>query len=149
VGQLALPAAGIIGVDTSALIYHVEQIEPYFSASAPLWQALIAGARNVIASEIALLEALVKPLRVGNAVLADAYRNILLRTVGLASIPISRPVLESAAEIRALHALRTPDAIHAATAHVSGCSLFVTNDPTFRRVPGLNVAVLSEVAAAP
>jgi len=57
--------------------------------------------------------------------------------------------LEIAADLRATTRLKTPDAIHAATALDAGCALFVTNDPAFRRVPRLNVAVLSEVAATP
>jgi predicted nucleic acid-binding protein len=50
--------------------------------------------------------------------------------------------------LRANHNLKTPDAIHAATALAAGCVLFVTNDAGFRCVPGLPVAVLSEVAAS-
>jgi predicted nucleic acid-binding protein len=50
--------------------------------------------------------------------------------------------------LRAAHTLKTPDALHAATALETACVLFVTNDKGFRRVPGINVAVLSEVAAS-
>jgi len=39
--------------------------------------------------------------------------------------------------------------IYRATALAQGCTLFVTNDPIFRRVPGLTVAILSEIAATP
>jgi predicted nucleic acid-binding protein len=64
-------------------------------------------------------------------------------------VPISRQILEAAAQIRAASGLKTPDAIHAATALIEGCTLFVTNDAAFRSIPGLNVAILSEIAAAP
>jgi hypothetical protein len=30
VGQLTLPASGVVYVDTSAVIYRVERIEPYY-----------------------------------------------------------------------------------------------------------------------
>jgi predicted nucleic acid-binding protein len=40
--------------------------------------------------------------------------------------------------------LKTPDAIHAATALLAGCALFVTNDPAFKRIAGLPVGLLSE-----
>jgi len=43
--------------------------------------------------------------------------------------------------------LKTPDAIHAATAIVSGCVQLLTNDPAFRRVPNLAVVVLSDMIA--
>jgi predicted nucleic acid-binding protein len=147
-GQLTLPAAGSVYVDTSAVIYRVERIEPYLTASLPLWDALDAGQAQVATSELTLLEVLVKPLRDGNLSLATLYHTVLLGTVGLNCHPVSRAVLESAARLRAAQHLKTPDAIHAASALVAGCTLFVTNDPAFRKVIGLNVAVLSEVAAS-
>ena len=76
------------------------------------------------------------------------FRRVLLGTVGMTCLPVSLSVLEEAARLRAAHNLKTPDAIHAATALAAGCSLFVTNDFGFRRVPGLQVAVLAEVAAS-
>jgi predicted nucleic acid-binding protein len=128
------------------VIYRIEQIEPYLTAAAPLWDALDAGTVQVATSELTLLEVLVKPLRDGNFTLAALFRSMLLGTAGLTCYPITRAVLESAAQLRAAQQLKTPDAIHAATAVAAGCTLLVTNDPAFRRVSGLNVAVLSEVA---
>lgn len=88
------------------------------------------------------------PLREGKAGLATLYRSVLLGTASFASVPITRSILESAAQLRAGYQLKTPDAIHAATALALGATLFVSNDAGFRRVPGLPVAVLREVAAS-
>jgi predicted nucleic acid-binding protein len=143
-----LPASGTVYVDTSAVIYRVEQIEPYCTAAMPLWDALDAQRQQVVTSGLTLLEVLVKPLRDGNAALANLYRQVLLGTLGLDCLPVDRAVLESAAQLRAAHHLKTPDAIHAATALGHGCTLFVTNDADFRRVPGLPVVVLRELAAS-
>ena len=147
-GVIALPRSGSVYVDTNSVIYLVERIEPYLSASAPLWNALNAGAQPVVTSQLTLLEVLVKPLRDGNAVVAEVFRRVLLGTAGMTCSPISLSVLEGAARLRAAHNLKTPDAVHAATALAEGCSLFVTNDQGFRRVPGLQVAVLGEIAAS-
>jgi predicted nucleic acid-binding protein len=54
-------------------------------------------------------------------------------------------VIERAAALRAATSLKTPDAIHAATALIEECTLLVTNDALFRRVPGLNVTVLRDL----
>ncbi len=146
-GQLKVPA-GLVYVDTSAVIYQVERIEPYRTAAEPLWTDLDAGRAEVGTSDLSLLEVLVKPLRDGNSSLATLYRTVLLGTAGLRCLPITRAILESAAQLRASHNLKTPDAIHAATALQAGCTLFVTNDAGFRRVAGLPIAVLSEVDAS-
>jgi predicted nucleic acid-binding protein len=135
-------------VDTSAVIYYVEKIEPYRTASIPLWDALQAGQQEVVSSDLTLLEVLVKPLRTGNTALATMYRDVVLGTIGFTSVPIDRAVLESAAGLRAALNLKTPDAIHAATALQARSTLLVTNDAVFRKVSGLTVAVLAEVAAS-
>ena len=59
--------------------------------------------------------------------------------------PITRPILRVAASLRAGSAMRTADAIHAATAVLGGCALFITNDKRLRHSAGLPVAVLDDL----
>jgi predicted nucleic acid-binding protein len=115
----------------------------------PLWDALDAGRQQIITSELSALEVLVKPIQVGDATLTNLFKTVLYSTLNFNCIPITRKILEEAARLRADIGLKTPDAIHAAAALGSGCTLFVTNDPIFNRVAGLSVAVLSEIAATP
>jgi predicted nucleic acid-binding protein len=148
VGALTLPISGTVYVDTNTVIYPVEEVKPYVDIALPLWDALDAGTQHIATSELSVLEVLVKPLRLQNAFLQELFLGMLYHTPGLSCVPISRQILEEAARIRATFGLKTPDAIHAATALSEGCTLFVTNDVAFRRVPGLNIALLSEIAAA-
>lgn len=143
-GALVLPSAGTVYVDTAAVIYSIEQIVPYAGVLQPLWEAAAAGTFGVVTSELALLEVLVKPIREGKQQLEQRYRQFLTGTGEVHLLPIDRAVIDTAARVRADHALKTPDALHAAGALAVGCALFVTNDPVFRRVPGLSVAVLDE-----
>jgi len=147
-GTLTLPISGTVYVDTNTVIYRVEAVKPYIDVALPLWDALDAGTQNIATSELSVLEVLVKPLRLQNTSLQEIFSGTLYHTPGLLCIPISRQILEAAAQIRATFGLKTPDAIHAATALSEGCTLFVTNDVAFRRIPGLKVAILSEIAAA-
>jgi predicted nucleic acid-binding protein len=41
--------------------------------------------------------------------------------------------------------LKTPDALHAATALAGGRGIFVTNDPVFRRIADLSMILLSDL----
>ena len=50
-----------------------------------------------------------------------------------------------AARIRAAHRTSLPDALHVATAVMSGCSVLVTNDQRMPSVPGLEVVRLQEL----
>lgn len=100
-GSLALPAAGLVYLDTDALIYSVEKIAPYAALLQPLWEAAHQGTFLVISSDLALLEALVKPLQLGDTALAEIYRNLLLASHETRHIPISPKVIEAAAQLRA------------------------------------------------
>ncbi len=148
-GTLALPQSGTVYVDANAIIYRVEAIQPYLAAAAPLWDALRDGRQQVLTSELSVLEVLVRPIQLGDTGLQALFLRVLYQTRGFSCIPISRQILQAGASLRATTGLKTPDAIHAATALIAGCSLFVTNDPDFRRVSGLPVVVLSDVVAAP
>jgi len=148
-GTLTLPAGGSVYVDANVVIYRIEAIQPYLTTTAPLWDALRAGTQAVVTSELCLLEVLVKPIQLGDLALQSLFRTILYNTKGLSCAPITRQTLEMAAQLRATNGLKTPDAIHAATAMVAGCTLFITNDPIFRRVANLPAVILSEVASAP
>jgi len=145
VGQLALPAAGLVYLDTDALIYSVEKIVPYAALLQPLWDAAAQRTFQVVSSDLALLEALVQPLQLGDTVLVQLYRDLLTASQETRLIPISRAVIEAAARLRATTGIKTPDAIHAASALGEGVARFVSNDPVYRRIPGLPVTILDDL----
>jgi predicted nucleic acid-binding protein len=60
-------------------------------------------------------------------------------------VPITQSILREAARLRATTKLKTPDALHAATAQQAGCVLFVTNDIGFRGVAGLPLVILDDL----
>jgi predicted nucleic acid-binding protein len=60
-------------------------------------------------------------------------------------LPITQSILRESARLRATTKLKTPDAIHAATAMSAGIALFVTNDPNFKNVASLPVVVLKDL----
>ena len=144
-GSLSLPASGTIYVDTQVIIYSVERHPVYLPLIEPIWHAARAGNIAVVTSALTLLECLVLPLRLGDQALQRAYEQALLGTE-LRLMPIDQGILREAAKLRAASSsLRTPDAIHAATAAVGGCGLFVTNDMALRRLAGCAVAVLNDL----
>lgn len=147
-GALRLPASGLVYVDACVVIYAVERYPAYVAALQPLWEAAHANNIHLVSSALCLMETLVGPLKHGNAALvADYERLFRLRAVRL--LPLTEDVLREAARLRATSPpLRAPDAMHAATAQLAGCTLFLTNDAGFRRVAGLPLAVLEDVLAS-
>jgi len=144
-GSLTLPPSGPIYLDANGFIYSVERIEPHRTLLEPMWRLAQAGQFEIVSSELVILETLAKPLREGDTILENLFRALLFaREVRL--IPATASLWEQAARLRATTGLKTPDALHAATALAVGSTLFVTNAGGFRRVSGLPVAVLDEVA---
>ena len=60
-------------------------------------------------------------------------------------LPITQPILREAARLRTTTKLKTPDAIHAATASDAGCALFITNDAGFRGVGSIPLVILNDL----
>ena len=142
---LSFPVQSVVYVDTNAVIYTVERIAPYFPLLDPLWTAARRGEIHVISSDLLIVETLPGPLRAGDAAMEAIYRRVLFASTDLELVPISHAILEAAAQLRSLSGIRTPDAIHAATALSRGADIFVTNDRGFRRVAGLPVTVLADL----
>ncbi len=116
-----------IYLDTNALIYITEGA-PRFKATIAqfLCEALDAKAR-LVTSELAITEVLVAPVRDENQNLIDAYSQLFEAFVE--ALPIARSILVRAAQLRAKTTrLRTPDAIHLATAEHVTADIFVTGD---------------------
>ena len=143
-GRLTFPHASRIYLDTAPIIYSVEEHEFYWPVLQPLWALLKNAEIEVVTSELSMLETLVLPLRHKDADLITAYET-LLTTSQVELVPITASVLRTAAELRAEHHLKTPDAIHAATARLSNCGHLISNDTGFRRLTTIDVTTLTDL----
>jgi predicted nucleic acid-binding protein len=72
------------------------------------------------------------------------YRDLLTHGPHLTLVEITPAVAEQAAELRAHHGIRLPDACQLAGALQRGATHFVTNDKGLRRVTRLKVLILAE-----
>ena len=88
-----------------------------------------------------LLEVLVHPLRSNNKELAAEYRDILLNS-RLMTLEVSNAIAEQAAQLRAAHNIRTPDAIQISAALEAGATHFFTNDIRLPEIPSIQIISL-------
>jgi predicted nucleic acid-binding protein len=136
-----------VGIDTMAILYLIEPNPPYHGIVRELFELVNNGALMALTSYLTLLEILVKPLEQGRADLVNQYREILLRSRSFTLHPVDEATAQKGAEIRAGYRLKTPDAIHLATAVVHGAQAFVTNDRELRRFREVEVLVLDDFVA--
>jgi predicted nucleic acid-binding protein len=132
-------------IDTSVWIHHFEQNSTFGEAAGYVIEQLEAGKFRGIASELTLLELIVKPLQLGRQDAADDYETLLSYFPNLELEPISRAVLLDAAALRARYRLRTPDAIQLATGLKSGATLAITNDEAWQRITGIETLLLADL----
>lgn len=135
----------IVYLDSNVFVYAVERVAPFAEALRPLFVSILAGETSAVTSEITRAEVLAEPFQTRNAVLEADFEDVLAGP-GLTVVPVSRAVLVQSARLRAVVRMKLPDAIHAATAHLAGCDVPLTNDTGIAAVPGVDVVRLSDIA---
>jgi predicted nucleic acid-binding protein len=135
-GSLEIAPGSLVYLDTVTIIYSVEMLAEFWPRLQPLWKMSASRQLTLCTSELALHETLVGPLKRNNKELADDYAELLSGS-DVRMLPITRPVLQLAAQLRADTGVQTPDAIHAATALLAACDVFLSNDADFRRIAKL------------
>jgi predicted nucleic acid-binding protein len=111
-------------LDSCLIIYLVEE-HPIF---APLLENYISTQADLIfvVSDLSEMECSVMPFRKNNQQLIDKFRDWFKKAK---SVSLGKEVFQKAAHLRAdFPNLKTPDAIHLATALHYGCDEFWTND---------------------
>ena len=143
----ALTGVVRLGIDTAPLIYFVERHPTYLALVREIIRRVDLGILTGYSSVVTLTEVLTQPRQAGNAALEREYRDLLLHSRNFTLLPLDVDTADRAAELRAKYRLRTPDALHIATALNAGCEAFLTNDGRLKRVGDLRVLVLDPLLA--
>lgn len=133
-----------VALDTMIFIYAFEEHPVYLPVLKSFFHALEKGEMSAVTSTLTITECLVQPYRKKNFALSAQYLVLFRNFPNLSIIPLSDDIAERAAFLRAQHNLRTPDAVQLATALVSGCHAFLTNDDRFLAVEGIRILVLDQ-----
>lgn len=72
------------------------------------------------------------------------FRSFLEESGCIELRPVEKDILIQSAHISAQTGMKTPDAIHVATAMASGCDIFLTNDKAIQTHRGLERVLLTE-----
>ena len=128
----------LVYVDAAPFIYFMEKNLVYEKPLDAFFSLLDDGSVNVITSTLTLAEVLVKPYRHKEWMLAERYESIFEGTPELTLVSVDAEIGRLAARLRASYTLRTPDAVHLATAMIHEADFFLTNDGDFRKVDATN-----------
>ena len=134
-----------LALDTVAFIYFIEEHPVFLPLVEPIFRGADAGDREIVTSAVTLLEVLVVPYRAGDLSLAERYEVLLTGSRGVRLVGLDRVQLRAAAQLRAVHGVRTPDALQLAAALSERCQALVTNDRRLPAIAGLRIVQLRDL----
>ena len=134
-----------IALDTCVFIYQLEANPQYVPLTDPIFAWIEEGNSKAVACTSAMTEILVHPYRNLDEQRVESHYGLLVTYPNLEWIAPDLQIADLAASIRGLHRLKTPDALHAATAVRSGATGLITNDPDFEKVETYETLVLDRL----
>jgi predicted nucleic acid-binding protein len=134
-----------IALDTSILIYQLESNPRYILYTDHIFLWLDQPGSTAVTSTVTMTELLVQPFRDPDERRVAQVYGLFSTLPNLEWIAPSLEIAVLAARMRALHRLRTPDALQAATAVRSASTGLITNDPVFARVQDFETLVLDHL----
>lgn len=134
-----------VGLDSMCFIYQFDDHPQY----APLTNAIISMLENnritAVTSVITIVEIFVHEEKVKDELTIHVYEQSLRSLPNLDITPIEWNTARFASKLRAKYTfLKTPDALQIATAILSGCNGFITNDNKLTKVKELKVISLDD-----
>ena len=131
-------------LDTAPIIYYIEANPNYYTKMSLAIELIEKKPIEAFSSVITLTEVLNYPLKAGNSKLAQDYRDILQNNENFQLVNVNTKIAEAAADLRARYNLRSPDALHIASALESACDAFLTNDKGLKRVTEIIIILVDE-----
>jgi len=135
----------VVALDTSPLIYFIEEHGRYLRFLKAFFEANARGHFLAVTSTVTLLEVLVQPYRQNRLDLVDKYKAVFSGTSSVELISLRSDVAAKAAEFRAKYDLRTPDAIQVATAASAPADYLLSNDRKLKRIELPQVLILDDI----
>ena len=123
-----IPKGSRVLLDTVALIYFLEENQRYSKKAEKIFGRIESGELQGVMANLVFAELLVPLYRSGDPQAAVGLSNRLINFRNLEVITLTTEISREAARLRADYGLRTPDAIHGATAIITQASGILTND---------------------
>ncbi len=132
-----------IFLDTSPIVYYLENNELYYSKMKRFWK--MYEDCDYITSTVTIAEYLIYPYQQNNLKLINAFY-AFVDGMDIEIKSIDKTIAEKAAQIRAEYKFfKTMDALQLATACLSECDLFLTNDKQLKQFKEINCITVVEL----
>lgn len=139
----------LIGIDTSIWVYLFEDHPLFADFCDRILEDVRRGRVSAVFSDIGMVELLTGPKKQQRLDLALTYKEKLETFPNLFLVGTNPAIVEIASSLRATYGLKTPDAIHLATAMDARAEVFITNDARLMAVKEIRVQILSPNTSPP
>ncbi len=120
-------------VDTAPIIYYLENSALYMDSVKNFFEKCVKENIQVVTSAVTIEEYLVFPYSSGKMEFADNFKRFI-EYMNIMVVDIDSNIAEQGAKIRGKYKnFKAMDALQIATAIVSGCDMFFTNDKQLRQ----------------
>ncbi len=132
-----------IFLDTSPLIYYLQPNDLYYSIMKSFWGKYSEW--DYITSAVTVTEYLTYPFQKGDSKMVQDFYSFLW-DMDIRIKNINREIAEKAAKIRAEYkGFKAMDSLQLATACLTGCDLFLTNDKQLRQFSEIKCVTVDKI----
>lgn len=131
-----------IGLDSNIFIYYLDRNSQVYSQADNLISRLTSGNFKVITSVLTLIEIL--SYKIPPKLIKQAEKDFS-EIPNITLSDVTSEIGKTAARIRRERGLKLVDAVQLATAVVSNCEVFITNDFRLKRFKEVKVLLLQEI----
>ena len=129
-------------LDTSPFIYYLQKNDLFYSKMRLFWEKYADC--DYVTSTITITEYLTYPYSQKNLKMVEDFYSFI-RGMDIEISNIDREIAEKAAEIRAVYkGFKAMDALQLATACITGCDIFLTNDTQLRQFKEIRCIMVAE-----
>jgi predicted nucleic acid-binding protein len=129
-----LPPGCLLALDTVSLVYFLERHPVFYPVVREYFRRIEENVFSAVMSSLVFAELLVPAYKAGKKQEAKRLQQVLTNFPNLEIVPLTSTIAAEAARLRAGYSIRTPDAIHLATAIERNAAGFVTNDKNLQRL---------------
>lgn len=141
-GSLSVAEYPSFYLDTSLYIYFFEDHPVFAQDVQDILSEVIELKKPLFGSELLFSELLTLPYKENQQELVNLYQRLPTIIPSFRAVAVSREIAIGSARLRAKYDLRTPDAIHLATAIVCKASCFICSDKKLQKITEIKVLCL-------
>jgi predicted nucleic acid-binding protein len=136
-----------IAIDSCIFIYYLEANPQFVDLAEEVFVWLERAPHSAVTSTLTMTEILAHPYWAADDEMANKHFSLLSQFPNLEWVAPDLEIADTAARLRAIYRLRTPDALQVPTAVRRNATVMLTNDSDLVAVKELEVLTLTDLSA--